>query len=137
MSKPDKTTIVHCAACQTDVAADRITGKIAYPHRPDLKNKPLWQCPLCDNFVGCHKGTDKPLGVIVSKEVKAIRVALHNLIDPVWKTKKLSRKEVYRALSKVLGYEYHTGNITNLSEAVAVCKAAESLGWVAQQEAKQ
>jgi hypothetical protein len=34
----------------------------------------------------------------------------HASIDPIWKSKKMSRRAVYTYLSDVLGYDVHIGN---------------------------
>lgn len=94
-----------------------LTGKEIYPHRPDLFGKQLWKCNNCGGYVGCHPNTDKPLGSIVAKEVKQLRIRIHNKIDPLWKNNRAKRKEVYKALSDWLGYTYHTGNINTSTDA--------------------
>jgi hypothetical protein len=121
------TRTIFCCECKADVDAHFITGKTAYPHRPDLFHKKFWQCQTCLNFVGTHaKGTSrKPLGCIPNNEMKTARMKIHAVIDPVWKSRRMSRKEVYQSISEFLGYEYHTGEIRDLETAKKIYSFAK------------
>lgn len=62
-------------------------------------------CDDCGAFVGCHPD-GKPLGILANKEMRELKKQCHALFDPVWKDKKLlKRNEVYYRLSKRLGIE--------------------------------
>jgi hypothetical protein len=121
---------IYCCVCENEISAKLITGQTAYSHRSDLKDKRFWQCPGCFSFVGTHKYDKKhtPLGVIVSKEVKQFRIKIHAIIDPIWKSKKLSRKEVYTKMTHLLEVkEYHTANIKSVEEGSEALKAAYNI----------
>jgi hypothetical protein len=107
---------IYCVSCKKDVIATLTNGKDVYPHRNDLYNLKFYKCPTCNNFVGCHKGTNNPLGCIPSKELKQARIKAHNFIDSYWKTGKCKRSEVYNILSNHFGYEYHNGNTKSVEE---------------------
>jgi hypothetical protein len=93
-----------------------ITGKEAYPHRNDIY-KEFWQCPQCKKFVGCHNGIKKrPLGCIPTPQIKNARSKLHELIDPLWKTGKITRGDLYRKISEHLGWEYHTAELRTIED---------------------
>jgi hypothetical protein len=116
-----------CCQCQTDVEARLTNGAEVYPHRPDLADVPRWICDGCKNHVGTHHKTDnptRPLGNIPSPELKKARIAIHNLIDPHWKSGAVQRKTLYAHLSKKLGREYHTGELRTIEEARAIYAAA-------------
>ena len=66
-------------------------------------------CKPCRYYVGCHNNTRKPLGTMISDEHCKLRKAVHNKIDPLWKSGQMSRKHIYARLSQALGYTYHTG----------------------------
>ena len=53
----------------------------------------------CGAYVGCHKGTTKPLGTLADKELRKLRKECHSLFDDVWKNKKMSRGQDYKKLS--------------------------------------
>jgi hypothetical protein len=63
------------------------SGAEVYPYRPDLRDKPIWKCDGCGGYVGCHPGTQKPLGIPANAELRQARMLLHErIIDPIWKT---------------------------------------------------
>ena len=46
-----------------------------------------------------------------------MRVQIHALIDPIWQADVISRRMLYKMLSRVLGREYHTADIRSTQEA--------------------
>lgn len=122
--------IIYCCECGSDKAARLTDGKEIYPHRPDLFSFPFWKCNACGNYVGCHhktKNRTRPLGVIPNAPIKAARKKIHAMIDPVWKSGKLSRGRLYGRISRRLGYEYHTANIRSVAEADTVIAIAADI----------
>ena len=114
---------LECINCNKDVDAELVTGNIIYPHRPDLKNRNFYKCPLCGEYVGCHPNTIKPLGCIPSKELRQARIKVHNKLDILWRSGKYKRAEIYKTLSEHFGYKYHNGNtktVTECEEAIQV-----------------
>lgn len=122
---------IHCCKCDAKIDARLTNGAEIYPHRDDLSKIPFWVCDACGNYVGCHHKTKHPttpLGSIPTKEIRAVRIRLHGLVDPLWRDKKLfSRAEVYRLLSIHLGRPYHTGDINSVTEGFAMCRFIEAL----------
>ena len=111
---------IYCVGCGKPVEARLISGEEAYPHRKDLYALPFWKCDCCGNFVGCHHKTSnptRPLGVIPTPGLKRERRKLHELIDPIWKTRKASRKRIYAHISNAIGRQYHTADIKSVDEA--------------------
>ena len=119
--------VIYCVECQADIEAEIVQGSTVYTSRPDLNHLKFWRCATCKNSIGCHKGTTKPLGVIANKELKQARIKIHSIIDPIWKSGKMSRKEVYQHITRNLGYVYHTGEISSLDEARDVWRIAAEL----------
>lgn len=124
---PDTSRQIWCCSCHQDVQAELVTGAAIYPHRRDLAHKPMWRCPACGSYIGCHPGTKNPLGTIPSPELRRARILIHDLIDPVWRERHLSRREVYAAMSQRLGWTYHTGNLRTLEEARQAYRAAREI----------
>ena len=121
---------IWCCNCQKDVSTELITGKEAYPHRVDLANLPFWQCQACKAFVGCHhktKDRTRPLGCIPSPEIKKYRKQIHAVLDPLWKSGKYTRKELYSKLSGKLGRTYHTAQLKTVAEAASILKFLQHL----------
>ena len=111
---------IYCCACEKDVKARLTDGKEIYPHRADLGDLPFWVCDTCRNYVGCaHKSRDRtrPLGNIATPELRNARQHIHAILDPLWKSGKVSRSELYTYLSEEVGYEYHTAELCTLDEA--------------------
>lgn len=118
---------LYCCACRADVPARLTDGEEIYPHRADLADLPFWKCDACNNFVGCHhqtKNRTHPLGCIPSPEIKNARKKIHALIDPVWQSGRMTRRDLYQAISADVGWKYHTAAIRSIEEARAVWRAS-------------
>lgn len=111
-----------CCSCQKYSDAELITGRKAYPHRPDLSGLLFYRCSVCGNFVGTHKrhgrdGDVAALGCIPNAEIKHARQCIHAILDPLWQGKKSgTRKKIYKMISDRLGYEYHTAQTRSIEE---------------------
>ena len=49
----------------------------------------IWCCPRwpqCDSYVGCHRGTKRPLGSLANAELRAWRRRAHAVFDRLWRT---------------------------------------------------
>ncbi|MEC5150900.1 zinc-finger-containing protein [Cryobacterium sp. GrIS_2_6] len=73
------------------------------------KSYMCYYCKEHDTYVGCHNNTRQPLGSMADEPLRKARMAVHAKIDPLWRVQGHSRKDVYRFISKELGYQYHTG----------------------------
>lgn len=118
-----------------------VDGGRVYPHRPDLKHLSFWLCAPCDAYVGCHPPTQKftqnrtdiPLGRLANAELRTAKSAVHQVLDPLWKSKQHSRSYVYARLAGLLGLPVehtHIGmfDIRLCKEAYALC--SDSRLWV-------
>lgn len=85
----------------------------------------LWACKPCDAYVGCHKNSKNsaPLGTLANAELRALRVRVHDVFDPLWKhssandaINKLSRHEAYRQLALVLRVHEKKAHISMMNE---------------------
>lgn len=45
---------------------------------------PVWVCWPCEAWVGCHRGTSRPLGRLANKELRLAKREAHNAFDPLW-----------------------------------------------------
>lgn len=77
-----------------------VTGKEVYPQIPNLHLNYYYLCEKCRAYVGCHKNTKKPLGTPADKELRQLRIKVHNVVDKLWKSEYLTRSEVYEMLSR-------------------------------------
>lgn len=95
--------IVNCDYCQQP--AQLVGGDRIYPHRPDLAHKRFWLCANDNAWVGCHPGTERPLGRLANTELRQAKMDAHAAFDPLWKSGRMKRKEAYAWLAKQLGVE--------------------------------
>ena len=58
--------------------------------------------PRCDYYVGCHRGTDKPLGTMADADLRRMRKKAHDALDWTWRNRRMTRGEAYRKLSEHL-----------------------------------
>lgn len=85
-----------CIECSE--TAELTTGKQIYPHRKDLWSKSFWLCQ-CGAYCGCHPGTTNALGNPCGAETRKARSAAHAAFDPLWRRKKMSRRDAYKWLA--------------------------------------
>lgn len=111
--------VIRCPYC--DREATLVNGAAIYPHRPDLTHKSFWQCVACDEWVGCHPGTTKPLGRLANAELRREKQRAHAAFDPLWRSKTMSRKEAYRWLAQAIGVSEANCHIGMMD--VLACKA--------------
>ena len=85
--------------------------------------------PQCDSYVGCHRGTSRPLGTPANATLRAARNEAHRLFDPMWKQRGMKRKEAYAWLAAKLGIPFDACHIAMFDleacrRVVEVCKIA-------------
>ncbi len=116
---------VACPVCgKTPIV---VTGDVLYPYRPDLHAKQFWRCPDGCAHVGCHSGTQVPLGDLAAPEVRVARMNAHNVFDDIWKIGGISRPDAYRMLAERMGIsqdECHIGKFDKdmCDRAVSICR---------------
>lgn len=105
----------------------RATGADIYPRRPDLASKVMFVCWPCGAWVGCHPGTDKPLGRLANQSLRAAKMDAHAAFDPLWRGKpKGERGRAYAWLADQLGIpqgDCHIGmfDVETCKRVVAIC----------------
>ena len=121
---------VICPYC--DKPAELVGGSVVYPSRPDLKSKRFYLCRKCSAWVGCHAGTNRPLGRLADKALRRVRQQAHAAFDPIWKCGKTSRTQAYRWLADKMGLPLDDTHIAKFTveqckQVVAICNE-ERLG---------
>jgi hypothetical protein len=111
-----------------------VTGLTIYPHRPDLDHKWFWLC-LCGAYVGCHPGSQQPLGSCAGEATRKARSAAHAAFDPIWRQRLMSRTEAYLALGTALGLEPGKCHISWMTAAEA--EHARQAAWVIRSRLKE
>ena len=118
---------IYCCQCATETQCRLTGGPEVYPHRKDLADKRFWRCRECRNYIGCHPGTERPLGSIPTPALRTVRMRIHGVIDPLWKSKRASRGKIYAEMSALLGYPFHTSEINNEAEGRRALEAARQV----------
>lgn len=108
--------MLKCPYCSNE--AEFVTGAIIYPHRSDLHAKKFWACMPCAAWVGCHPGTENPLGRLAKAELRKLKSAAHACFDPLWRSGKMSRKAAYASLAAFLGIPSNECHIGMFDEAM-------------------
>lgn len=115
---------IYCCECDSHVDA-RLTDGLEIYNRDKYSHLDFYICDNCFNYVGCHKGTLKPLGTIPTPMVRKLRQKLHEKLDELWKSGKMKRSAVYRRMSQILNKEFHCGEVNSSNEYCEVCNAID------------
>lgn len=124
--------------------ADRVTHRLPRPIKCDACGSPrvhlqkrslmrmrvpkawdlVWHCLDCLALVGCHEGTDIPLGHMADAQTREARYSAHKTFDRLWRGRgPLSRAEAYAWLAQTLSLAPEDAHIGMLSERQ--CEALE------------
>jgi len=68
--------------------------------RLGLEGEKIYLCRTCNARVGCHKGTDRPLGEVANEVLRLKRRETHEIFDQFWRRKDLSRTQAYHWLAE-------------------------------------
>lgn len=84
-------------------------------------------CRPCWAYVGCHKGTNKPLGRLADADLRHWKQRAHAAFDPMWKQGNYTRNKAYAWLAEQLGLtkdECHIGmfDIYMCQKVIEVCE---------------
>ena len=127
--------IILCSYC--GAPPELVSGEAVYPHWDDLADKKFYLCRPCGAYVGCHQGTDRPLGRLADAELRKAKQAAHAAFDPLWagKTPKgKARREAYRALADKFGIkgEIHIGemDVEQCRKVVEFCSKSRIEGVI-------
>lgn len=98
-----------------------VGGDVIYPHRPDLYRKKFLRC-RCGAYVGCHMGTDLPLGHPAGPLTQRARKDAHAAFDPLWK-RKMAKDGVSKHEARGAGYRW-------LAAELGIDPKACHIGWM-------
>lgn len=92
----------------------------------------IWYCKGCHAWVGCHRGTNEPMGRLADAELRKQKRIAHAMFDPLWRGKeKRTRRAAYEWLAEQMGLplnQTHIGmmNIDQCKEVIRICKEAKN-----------
>jgi len=126
-----QTKKLHCTSCNKTVNATIKKETEIYPDRKAYlaKREPrdYWAC-VCGSHVRVDKEKVHVRYVLTTGKFSAIKNNIHSLIDPIWKSKKMTRPEVYRYMSKITKTkDFHVSLISCMKDAEKALKEAETL----------
>lgn len=110
--------------------AHKTSGKALHPNRRELHEKMFWICPPCDARVGCHEGTDIPLGTPADPATRGARMNAHISFDPLWQYGGMTRVEAYKWLAEQMNMpvsECHIGQMS-IEQCEAIIRHVDALG---------
>lgn len=84
----------------------------------------MYLCRRCNAYVGCHKGTDRPLGRLADAELRYWKKAAHAVFDPLWRQGRFrgKRKAAYEWLAEQMELPVEQTHIGMFD--IAQCKQA-------------
>lgn len=92
----------------------------------------VWLCRSCMAYVGCHKGTIKPLGRLANAELREWKRRAHDAFDPLWKYGRFrgDRNGAYAWLAAQMGKpvnETHIGmfDVSDCKRVIQILKGAK------------
>ena len=89
----------YCGGVIRLVPAEKIYGEKA-AKRLGLFGEQIYQCQNCNARVGCHKGTNRPLGNVANEALRLKRIETHQVFDGYWKSQHMTRTNAYKWLSQ-------------------------------------
>ena len=87
----------YCGGVIRLVSARKIYGSST--DRLGLAGENIYLCQNCNARVGCHKGTNRPLGNVANEVLRLKRRETHQVFDGFWKGLGMSRTQAYKWLS--------------------------------------
>lgn len=110
----------YCGRLAEFVSSKEVYGGRDYGHM-------IYLCRKCNAYVGCHKGTDKPLGRLANAQLRYWKQEAHAAFDPIWKYGLKKRNEAYAWLASCMGLpvkKTHIGmfDVAQCKQVVAICK---------------
>lgn len=91
---------VVCPYCAAN--AEFVTGRIIYPNMSKFHKRKFYLCKTCQAYVGCHEGSEVPLGRLANKRLRNAKMEAHAVFDPIWKSGVMTRSAAYSWLAKGL-----------------------------------
>lgn len=105
---------IHCNVCGGPRVhlQKRSLMRMKAPQEWDL----VWHCLDCLALVGCHKGTDIPLGLMADSQTREARFLAHQEFDRLWRRGRMTRTEAYAWMAKTLNMSLDAAHIGMLDE---------------------
>ncbi len=99
----------YCGGVIRLVPAESVYGSSA--KRLGMQDENLYQCQNCNARVGCHKGTNCPLGNVANEVLRLKRIETHQAFDSYWKRRHMSRTAAYKWLARKMALSVQSAHI--------------------------
>lgn len=93
--------------------AELVHGSALFLRNSAFLNRPYWACMPCRAWVGCHKGSTRPLGTLAKARLRMLRSQAHAAFDLIWKPKGGSVDEIKRRRTRAYRWLAHQLRISS------------------------
>ena len=90
--------------------------RVRYYKDTKHQGQSVYVCLDCKASVYCHEGTRVPLGYMADAETRLLRMKAHEVFDPLWQHKLVTRDAAYDWLARQLGIPDNAAHIGRLSK---------------------
>ncbi len=124
----------YCGGVIRLVPAKKIYG--ASTDRLGLTDENIYLCQNCNARVGCHKGTNRPLGNVANEVLRLKRRETHQVFDALWKELGMSRTQAYKWLANRMELSERNAHIggcemDQCQQVIDLCKNEQDKGAAA------
>lgn len=124
----------YCGGVIRLVPARKIYG--ASTDRLGLAGENIYLCQNCNARVGCHKGTNRPLGNVANEVLRLKRRETHQVFDNFWQSSGKSRTQAYKWLAgqmRLSEKDAHIGGfeMDQCQQVIDLCEKEWNKGAVA------
>lgn len=90
-------------------------------------NDNIYLCTNCNAYVGCHRGTNKPLGKLANTVLRLKRQETHVVFDGFWRAQGWTRKQAYAWLARAMRLDADDAHIAcfemdDCEQAIELCR---------------
>lgn len=107
--------LLRCPYCGS-TAVLRSADGIYHDNSRDTKLYVCRNYPQCDSYVRVHPGTNRPVGTMANKELRALRAEAHRYFDQFYKSGLMSKEDAYSWLADLLCAPLSEAHIGYLGE---------------------
>lgn len=84
--------------------AELVSGEKVYPDRPEYHVRNFYLCG-CGAYVGCHAGTEIPLGYPAGSRTRRARADAHAAFDPLI-ARKMAKDKIAKGKARAAAYKW-------------------------------
>lgn len=94
----------------------------------DKSDETIYLCTNCNAYVGCHKGTNRPLGKLANAMLRLKRRETHDTFDLFWRSRGWTRNQAYIWLARTMCLKNDNAHIGNFEmdeceQVIQLCRS--------------